>query len=222
MSVSCLVSSHPFTLSLSFLSLTGNSELIAPLYLNATPPSVSLFKPTIYAVGDPLPLLVCSSTSLSPHAVTAAATAPSEPSCSCGSSGPASASLTKRTPGAASAGYHNSCTVKHGSFGRFGSGGSGSGGGGEGLYYVTGSDDFRAYGWKVPEDVQELRERREQRVWNEWLESEPEGTGEEAVCECGVGCAGDGWSGDLLSRILVTEPDRLRPTSSRTRSRATA
>ncbi|TCD60396.1 hypothetical protein EIP91_010234 [Steccherinum ochraceum] len=55
--------------------------------------------------------------------------------------------------------YSNCCTIKHGSFG------------GPGLhtdeYYAAGSDDFRAYVWKIP-DLRELTQRRESIAYERW------------------------------------------------------
>ncbi|KAF9013305.1 WD40 repeat-like protein [Cyathus striatus] len=54
--------------------------------------------------------------------------------------------------------YSNSCTMKHGSFG------------GPGLtdeFYCAGSDDFRAYLWKIP-SITELTERRREIISNDW------------------------------------------------------
>ncbi|GJE88449.1 WD40 domain-containing protein [Phanerochaete sordida] len=55
--------------------------------------------------------------------------------------------------------YANSCTIKHGSFG------------GPGLdkddYYSTGSDDFRAYVWKLPSDSL-LREHQQVIDYEQW------------------------------------------------------
>ncbi|KAH8104670.1 WD40-repeat-containing domain protein [Cristinia sonorae] len=55
--------------------------------------------------------------------------------------------------------YSNCCTIKHGSFG------------GAGLpndsYYSAGSDDFRAYVWKIPE-LGELTQRREVIAYERW------------------------------------------------------
>ena len=89
---------------------------------------VSLFHPVLYAIGSPEPLATMSSLQRYPHM------SPCLPK-------PVPASLDKY------AGYRNSCTVKRGSFGFESQTGH--------LYYVTGSDDFRAYGWEIPR-VEEL------------------------------------------------------------------
>ncbi|TFK88722.1 WD40 repeat-like protein [Polyporus arcularius HHB13444] len=47
--------------------------------------------------------------------------------------------------------YANCCTMKHGSFGSLGSD--------QDLYYVNGSDDFRTYLWKVPDEAALLEGR---------------------------------------------------------------
>jgi len=47
--------------------------------------------------------------------------------------------------------YTNSCTIKHGSFG--------SGGLDDDQYYCAGSDDFRAYVWKIPDNAVLLEQR---------------------------------------------------------------
>ncbi|PIL22436.1 hypothetical protein GSI_15124 [Ganoderma sinense ZZ0214-1] len=47
--------------------------------------------------------------------------------------------------------YSNSCTMKHGSFGSLGSD--------RDLYYAQGSDDFRTYVWKIPEESALLESR---------------------------------------------------------------
>ncbi|WFD34083.1 Protein-lysine N-methyltransferase efm5 [Malassezia cuniculi] len=66
-----------------------------------------------------------------------------------------------RAPGAYP-GYRNSCTVKRGSFGFEEQTGN--------LYYVTGSDDFRAYGWRIP-PADELLAKRERMDTGSWLQS---------------------------------------------------
>ncbi|EPQ54415.1 WD40 repeat-like protein, partial [Gloeophyllum trabeum ATCC 11539] len=55
--------------------------------------------------------------------------------------------------------YENSCTIKHASFGNMGTRGDN--------YYATGSDDFRAYAWKIPEVVQ-LHHMREEIKFEHW------------------------------------------------------
>ncbi|KAH9847949.1 WD40 repeat-like protein [Lenzites betulinus] len=58
--------------------------------------------------------------------------------------------------------WSNSCTMKHGSFGGFGSD--------RDTYYAHGSDDFQTYLWKVP-DTEVLRDLRtvvEVEEWNAW------------------------------------------------------
>lgn len=55
--------------------------------------------------------------------------------------------------------YANSCTIKHASFGNMGTRGDN--------YYATGSDDFRAYAWKIPEVVQ-LHHMREEIKFEHW------------------------------------------------------
>lgn len=104
--------------------------------------SVSLFKPTIYSIGDPLPLAVLSTSSQSPHF----STSPKE--------------SVQPTTG----GYHSSCTIKHGSFARWG----------DEIFYAAGSDDFRGYGWKIPE-AETLKEMREVKEWRELLMSTIDG-----------------------------------------------
>ncbi|KAI1793347.1 WD40 repeat-like protein [Ganoderma leucocontextum] len=47
--------------------------------------------------------------------------------------------------------YSNSCTMKHGSFGSLGSD--------RDMYYAQGSDDFRTYVWKIPEESALLESR---------------------------------------------------------------
>lgn len=56
-------------------------------------------------------------------------------------------------------GYRNSCTIKRGSFGFEAQTGH--------LYYVAGSDDFRAYGWKIPpmESLLEQRQALSKEAW---------------------------------------------------------
>ncbi|KAI0826856.1 WD40 repeat-like protein [Trametes gibbosa] len=48
--------------------------------------------------------------------------------------------------------WSNSCTMKHGSFGGFGSDRE--------TYYAHGSDDFQTYLWNIPDDTAALRDRR--------------------------------------------------------------
>ncbi|KAI0755071.1 WD40 repeat-like protein [Daedaleopsis nitida] len=55
--------------------------------------------------------------------------------------------------------YSNSCTMKHGSFGGLGSD--------RDMYYAEGSDDFRTYIWKIP-DESTLLERRESIAFDDW------------------------------------------------------
>lgn len=112
--------------------------------------NVSLFKPTLYAVGDPLPLAVLSTTSLTPHLGTSA--------------------NDEIMP--ESGGYHSGCTIKHGSFARWD----------DDLFYATGSDDFRGYGWKIPE-IETLKEMREIEEWRKMLISQTDG-GQDDICEC--------------------------------------
>lgn len=47
--------------------------------------------------------------------------------------------------------YTNSCTIKHGSFGGLGSD--------RDTYYAQGSDDFRTYVWKIPDEADMLNAR---------------------------------------------------------------
>ncbi|KZT27461.1 WD40 repeat-like protein [Neolentinus lepideus HHB14362 ss-1] len=54
--------------------------------------------------------------------------------------------------------YFNSCTIKHASFGGLGLQ--------DDSYYATGSDDFRAYVWKIP-DITQLRCMREEISFNQ-------------------------------------------------------
>ncbi|EPS96551.1 hypothetical protein FOMPIDRAFT_1032367 [Fomitopsis schrenkii] len=60
--------------------------------------------------------------------------------------------------------YANSCTIKHGSFG----------GGGllDDPYYCAGSDDFRAYMWKLP-PLAELALRRREVSMDDWSNEDP-------------------------------------------------
>ena len=64
--------------------------------------------------------------------------------------------------------------LQHGSFG------------GPGLssdeYYTAGSDDFRAYVWKVP-DVEELREKRRVVQKTAWVERDTERSVEKTIGE---------------------------------------
>ena len=108
---------------------------------------VSLFHPVLYAIGSPEPLATMSSLQRYPHM------SPCLPK-------PVPASLDKY------AGYRNSCTVKRGSFGFESQTGH--------LYYVTGSDDFRAYGWEIPR-VEELVARRESMSFSAWLGDDDKG-----------------------------------------------
>ncbi|WFC95184.1 hypothetical protein MBRA1_001831 [Malassezia brasiliensis] len=108
---------------------------------------VSLFHPVLYAIGSPEPLATMSSLQRYPHM------SPCLPK-------PAPVSLDKY------AGYRNSCTVKRGSFGFESQTGH--------LYYVTGSDDFRAYGWEIP-PVEELVARRESMSFSSWLGDDKKG-----------------------------------------------
>ncbi|TBU37170.1 WD40 repeat-like protein [Dichomitus squalens] len=58
--------------------------------------------------------------------------------------------------------YTNSCTIKHGSFGTLGSD--------RDMYYTAGSDDFRAYVWKIPEEAA-LLESRNVVEYSDWTEN---------------------------------------------------
>ncbi|PKI84512.1 hypothetical protein MVES1_001821 [Malassezia vespertilionis] len=84
---------------------------------------VSLYHPVLYAVGRREPLATLSSMDWHPHL------------------NPCVADSAK-LPCDRFAGYRNSCTVKRGSFGFESQTGC--------MYYASGSDDFRAYGWKIP------------------------------------------------------------------------
>ena len=103
--------------------------------------SVSLYHPILYAVGSSEPVATLSTLDITPE-LDPCRTAP-----------------LLRAPGAYP-GYRNSCTVKRGSFGFEGQSGS--------LYYVSGSDDFRAYGWRIP-PVEKLVEQREQMEIDDWM-----------------------------------------------------
>ncbi|KAL4402600.1 hypothetical protein ACI68E_000367 [Malassezia pachydermatis] len=67
----------------------------------------------------------------------------------------------------AGAGYRNSCTIKRGSFGFESLAGQ--------LYFVAGSDDFRAYGWEVP-GMEALREQRTELSALDWAAHTSENT----------------------------------------------
>ncbi|KAI0763562.1 WD40 repeat-like protein [Trametes elegans] len=56
--------------------------------------------------------------------------------------------------------WSNSCTMKHGSFGGFSSD--------RDSYFAVGSDDFRAYLWKIPDEHELLERRRVVEGW-EWF-----------------------------------------------------
>jgi len=109
--------------------------------------SVSLFHPILYAVGNPEPLATMSSLDVHPEL---------NP-CLQDTTGP---------PGAGP-GYRNSCTVKRGSFGLESQTGH--------LYYTTGSDDFRGYGWRIP-PMEELVAQRESISQTEWTQDAEKGT----------------------------------------------
>lgn len=109
---------------------------------------VSLYHPVLYAVGNAEPLATLSSVQLHPH----------RDPCRDGAELP----IFDRYVG-----YRNSCTVKRGSFGFESQSGS--------LYYVTGSDDFRAYGWRIP-TVDVMVERRERMAYRDWLAHPTHGT----------------------------------------------
>lgn len=109
---------------------------------------VSLFHPVLYAVGSPEPLATMSSLERYPHMNPCL-------------SHPPHSTLDKY------AGYRNSCTVKRGSFGFESQTGH--------LYYVTGSDDFRAYGWRIP-PTETLLAQREAMPATDWLAHSTKGT----------------------------------------------
>ncbi|EGU11004.1 hypothetical protein RTG_03224 [Rhodotorula toruloides ATCC 204091] len=96
--------------------------------------------PTLYELNDPSPLATFSS----PSPLNSAP--PARPSSCPPSKRHAALSLPH--------GYRNTTTTKHGSFG-----GPVGATPGDGLLYAAGSDDFRAYVWKVP-SLEALRERR--------------------------------------------------------------
>ncbi|WFD30943.1 hypothetical protein MSPP1_001969 [Malassezia sp. CBS 17886] len=110
---------------------------------------VSLFHPVLYAVGQPEPLATFSSLDWHPH----------HNPC---------ASVDVRHGSEKFTGYRNSCTVKRGSFGFEKQAGA--------LYYVTGSDDFRAYGWQVP-PMHDLLAARESLPQNAWMHRDARGEG---------------------------------------------
>lgn len=101
---------------------------------------VSLYHPILYAVGSSEPLATFSTLDVHPEL------------------DPCRTEPLLRAPGAYP-GYRNSCTVKRGSFGFESQTGK--------LYYVSGSDDFRAYGWQVPsaDVLAAQRKRMDHAAW---------------------------------------------------------
>ncbi|PWN48145.1 WD40 repeat-like protein [Violaceomyces palustris] len=113
--------------------------------------SVSMYKPTIYAVGDASPILTLSTESMSGS----------------GEWNGSNEERTCTTPSwRAPKGLCSVCTVKHSSFGlEKQTGGR--------LIYVTGSDDFRCYGFEIPE-IEVLKRRREVFHYGPWAGEEEE------------------------------------------------
>ncbi|SPO47154.1 uncharacterized protein PSANT_04841 [Moesziomyces antarcticus] len=106
--------------------------------------SVSRYRPTIYAINDPDPLATLESSIVEdhvpPHSFRHAGVAPGTP--------------------AAPKKLSSCCTIKHGSFGLEQQTGD--------LHYAIGSDDFRAYIFRIP-PVEDLKLRREFVSRKEWL-----------------------------------------------------
>ncbi|WFD43276.1 hypothetical protein MPSI1_001937 [Malassezia psittaci] len=126
------------------LEITGAQFDPSGRYLAA---DVSLYHPVLYAVGDAEPVATMSALRQYPHMNPCL-------------QHPPSSSLDKYS------GYRNSCTVKRGTFGFESQTGN--------LYYVTGSDDFRAYGWKIP-PRNELTSDRVSMLPSDWSAHEKEG-----------------------------------------------
>ncbi|WFC99187.1 hypothetical protein MYAM1_001931 [Malassezia yamatoensis] len=127
------------------LEITGAQFDPSGRYLAA---DVSLYHPVLYAVGDAEPVATMSALRQYPHMNPCLQHSPSS-------------SLDKY------AGYRNSCTVKRGTFGFESQTGD--------LYYVTGSDDFRAYGWRIP-PRNELTSNRIAMLPSDWSAHETQGT----------------------------------------------
>ncbi|KAJ8291643.1 DDB1- and CUL4-associated factor 5 [Rhodotorula toruloides] len=96
--------------------------------------------PTLYELNDPSPLATFSSPGPPDSAPPARPSSPPP--------------IKRHTALSFPHGYRNTTTTKHGSFG-----GPVGAAPGEGLLYAAGSDDFRAYVWKVP-SLEALREQR--------------------------------------------------------------
>lgn len=96
--------------------------------------------PTLYELNDPSPLATLSS--------------PGPPDPAPAPRTPSSSPSKRHQALSFPHGYRNTTTTKHGSFG-----GPVGASPGDGLLYAAGSDDFRAYVWKVP-SLEALRKQR--------------------------------------------------------------
>ncbi|WFD25965.1 hypothetical protein MNAN1_000938 [Malassezia nana] len=108
---------------------------------------LSLYHPVLFATESAEPLAEMSSVALHPHT---------------------NPIFARKTPLPADEmmGYRNSCTIKRGSFGFEAQTGH--------LYYVAGSDDFRAYGWKIP-PMESLLAQRQALSKDAWKNNEAVG-----------------------------------------------
>lgn len=113
-----------------------------------------MYQPVIYAVNDPEPLATLSSVAWHPYLDPCLA--------------PQARQRSREARG-----YRNSCTFKRGSFGMESQTGQ--------LYYVAGSDDFRAYGWAIP-SIDELVEARTTVPLESWVQDDY--LGHDAVWFC--------------------------------------